>query len=60
MIMQLIYMADTGEILGEQHILGMHATDLIHEASNAMALGTRIQVHLSPSFPNAINYFSII
>lgn len=41
--MQLIYRPDTGEILGV-HILGLHAADLIHEASNAIALGTRIQV----------------
>lgn len=41
--MQLIYRPDTGEILGV-HILGLHAADLIHEASNAMALGTHIQV----------------
>lgn len=40
---QLIYRPDTGEILGV-HILGLHAADLIHEASNAIALGTRIQV----------------
>ncbi|KAF2308273.1 hypothetical protein GH714_039884 [Hevea brasiliensis] len=33
---------DTGEILGV-HIFGLHAADLIHEASNAIALGTRIQ-----------------
>ncbi|KAJ9546402.1 hypothetical protein OSB04_018945 [Centaurea solstitialis] len=39
---KLIYRPDNGEILGV-HILGMHAADLIHEASNAMALGTRIQ-----------------
>lgn len=39
---QLIYRPDTGEILGV-HILGLHAADLIHEASNAIALGTRIQ-----------------
>lgn len=40
--MQLIYRPDTGEILGV-HIFGLHAADLIHEASNAIALGTRIQ-----------------
>lgn len=42
--MQLIYRPDTGEILGV-HIFGLHAADLIHEASNAIALGTRIQVN---------------
>lgn len=40
----MIYRPDTGEILGV-HILGLHAADLIHEASNAMALGTKVQVH---------------
>jgi pyruvate/2-oxoglutarate dehydrogenase complex dihydrolipoamide dehydrogenase (E3) component len=40
---QMIYRPDTGEILGV-HILGLHAADLIHEASNA--LGTRVQVSL--------------
>ena len=39
----MIYRPDTGEILGV-HILGLHAADLIHEASNAIALGTRVQV----------------
>ncbi|KAK7378432.1 hypothetical protein VNO80_03873 [Phaseolus coccineus] len=36
---KLIYKLDTGEILGV-HIFGFHAADLIHEASNAIALGT--------------------
>lgn len=40
---QMIYRPDNGEILGV-HIFGLHAADLIHEASNAIALGTRIQV----------------
>lgn len=43
LFMQLIYRPDNGEILGV-HIFGLHAADLIHEASNAIALGTRIQV----------------
>ena len=42
-VFQLIYRPDNGEILGV-HIFGLHAADLIHEASNAIALGTRIQV----------------
>ncbi|KAE8717676.1 Dihydrolipoyl dehydrogenase 2 [Hibiscus syriacus] len=42
---KLIYRPDNGEILGV-HIFGLHAADLIHEASNAIALGTRIQVRL--------------
>ncbi|KAK6922764.1 Pyridine nucleotide-disulfide oxidoreductase, dimerization domain [Dillenia turbinata] len=41
-IPKLIYRPDNGEILGV-HIFGLHATDLIHEASNAIALCTRIQ-----------------
>lgn len=41
--LQLIYRPDNGEILGV-HIFGLHAADLIHEASNAIALATRIQV----------------
>jgi pyruvate/2-oxoglutarate dehydrogenase complex dihydrolipoamide dehydrogenase (E3) component len=40
----MIYRPDTGEILGV-HILGLHAADLIHEASNSIALGTKVQVH---------------
>ncbi|CAH1454458.1 unnamed protein product [Lactuca virosa] len=56
---KLIYRADTGEILGV-HILGMHAADLIHEASNAMALGTRIQdlkyaVHAHPTLSEVLD-----
>lgn len=47
--MQLIYRPDTGEILGV-HIFGMHAADLIHEASNAIAMGTRIQVDFAFKF----------
>lgn len=43
-LLQLIYRPDNGEILGV-HIFGLHAADLIHEASNAIALGTRIQVY---------------
>lgn len=40
---QMIYRPDTGEILGV-HILGLHAADLIHEASNAIAMGNTIRV----------------
>jgi dihydrolipoamide dehydrogenase len=47
-MMQLIYRPDNGEILGV-HIFGLHAADLIHEASNAIALGTRIQVIFPPT-----------
>ncbi|RAL48630.1 hypothetical protein DM860_000950 [Cuscuta australis] len=47
---KLIYRPDNGEILGV-HIIGLHAADLIHEASNAIALGTRIQVKVDTSSP---------
>nr|KAJ0200272.1 hypothetical protein LSAT_V11C600341530 [Lactuca sativa] len=58
-ISMLIYRADTGEILGV-HILGMHADDLIHEASYVMALGTRIQdlkyaVHVHPTLSEVLD-----
>ncbi|CAA6669149.1 unnamed protein product [Spirodela intermedia] len=47
------------EILGV-HILGLHAADLIHEASNAMALGTPIQhikfaVHAHPTLSEVLD-----
>ena len=47
--LQLIYRPDNGEILGV-HIFGLHAADLINEASNAIALGTHIQVSFSTTF----------
>ncbi|KAL8234465.1 hypothetical protein R6Q59_020565 [Mikania micrantha] len=58
-IAKLIYRLDNGEILGV-HIFGMHAADLIHEASNAIALGTRIQdikyaVHAHPTLSEVID-----
>ena len=34
---------DTGEIIGV-HLMGLHAADLIHESSNAMATKQRVQV----------------
>ena len=40
---KMIYRKDTGEILGV-HIIGLHAADLIHEASNAVATKQRVQV----------------
>ena len=40
---KMIYRTDTGEILGV-HIFGLHAADLINEASNAMATHQRVQV----------------
>lgn len=48
-----IYNGNTGEILGV-HVFGLHAADMIHEASNAVALGLKIQelkfaVHAHPT-----------
>lgn len=56
---KLIYRPDNGEILGV-HIFGMHAADLIHEASNAIALGTSIQdikfaVHAHPTLSEVLD-----
>ncbi|MBA0739709.1 hypothetical protein Gogos_012948, partial [Gossypium gossypioides] len=56
---KLIYRPDNGEILGV-HIFGLHAADLIHEASNAVALGTRIQdikfaVHAHPTLSEVLD-----
>ncbi|XP_059317851.1 dihydrolipoyl dehydrogenase 2, chloroplastic-like [Lycium ferocissimum] len=58
-IAKLIYRPDNGEILGV-HIFGLHAADLIHEASNAMALGTSIQdikfaVHAHPTLSEVLD-----
>ncbi|MED6206075.1 Dihydrolipoyl dehydrogenase 2, mitochondrial [Stylosanthes scabra] len=56
---KLIYRPDNGEILGV-HIFGLHAADLIHEASNAIALSTRIQdikfaVHAHPTLSEVLD-----
>ncbi|KAF0929107.1 hypothetical protein E2562_015214 [Oryza meyeriana var. granulata] len=56
---KMIFRPDTGEILGV-HILGLHAADLIHEASNAIALGTRVQdikfaVHAHPTLSEVLD-----
>ncbi|KAI9084238.1 hypothetical protein K1719_033745 [Acacia pycnantha] len=40
---KFIYRPDTGETPGV-HVFGLHAADLIHEASNAIVLKTRVQV----------------
>eukprot|EP00746_Dinoflagellata_sp_MGD_P120249 gnl/MRDRNA2_/MRDRNA2_55859_c0_seq1.p1 gnl/MRDRNA2_/MRDRNA2_55859_c0~~gnl/MRDRNA2_/MRDRNA2_55859_c0_seq1.p1 ORF type:complete len:546 (-),score=106.94 gnl/MRDRNA2_/MRDRNA2_55859_c0_seq1:193-1830(-) len=58
-ICKVIYRKDTGEILGV-HILGIHAADLIHEASNAIATGTPIQdlkfmVHAHPTLAEVLD-----
>lgn len=44
---KMIYRKDSGEILGV-HILGLHAADLIHEASNAVATKQRVQARSLP------------
>ncbi|XAR52697.1 Dihydrolipoyl dehydrogenase [Bertholletia excelsa] len=56
---KLIYRPDNGEILGV-HIFGLHAADLIHEASNAIAMATRIQdikfaVHAHPTLSEVLD-----
>ena len=56
---KMIYRKDTGDILGV-HIFGLHAADLIHEASNAMATHQRVQVCLPcPSWP-CTNWLSLL
>ena len=42
----MIYRKDSGEILGV-HIFGLHAADLIHEASNAVATRQTVNVRHS-------------
>jgi dihydrolipoamide dehydrogenase len=55
---KMIYRKDTGEILGV-HIFGLHAADLIHEASNAIALRQTVEdikftVHAHPTLSETI------
>eukprot|EP00746_Dinoflagellata_sp_MGD_P012553 gnl/MRDRNA2_/MRDRNA2_126811_c0_seq1.p1 gnl/MRDRNA2_/MRDRNA2_126811_c0~~gnl/MRDRNA2_/MRDRNA2_126811_c0_seq1.p1 ORF type:complete len:635 (-),score=164.80 gnl/MRDRNA2_/MRDRNA2_126811_c0_seq1:86-1990(-) len=54
-----IYRKDTGEILGFW-IIGIHAADLIHEASNAIAQGLGVQelkfyVHAHPTLAEVVD-----
>eukprot|EP00246_Nothoceros_aenigmaticus_P001122 TRINITY_DN11483_c0_g1_i2.p1 TRINITY_DN11483_c0_g1~~TRINITY_DN11483_c0_g1_i2.p1 ORF type:complete len:582 (-),score=119.06 TRINITY_DN11483_c0_g1_i2:355-2100(-) len=56
---KLIYRAGTGEILGV-HIIGLHAADLIHEASNAIATGLTVKdmkfaVHAHPTLAEVLD-----
>lgn len=56
---KMIYRADSGEILGV-HIIGLHAADLIHEASNAIATRQRVQdikfnVHAHPTLSEVLD-----
>lgn len=58
-IAKVIYRKDTGEILGA-HILGLHASDLIQEAANAIAQGLTIQdlsfmVHTHPTLSEVLD-----
>ncbi|KAK9810848.1 hypothetical protein WJX73_001865 [Symbiochloris irregularis] len=56
---KMIYRRDTGEILGV-HIFGLHAADLIHEASNAISMGSSIgdikfNVHAHPTLSEVLD-----
>ena len=58
-IAKMMYRKDTGEILGV-HIIGLHAADLIHEASNAIATGQTVQdikfnVHAHPTLSEVLD-----
>ncbi len=58
-IAKIIFRPDTGEVLGT-HIIGMHAADLIHEASNAIAQGATVQalshlVHTHPTLSEVLD-----
>ncbi|HEY9666347.1 MAG TPA: dihydrolipoyl dehydrogenase [Coleofasciculaceae cyanobacterium] len=56
---KVIYRKDTGEVLGV-HILGLHASDLIHEASNAIAQQQSVNtlaflVHAHPTLSEVLD-----
>ncbi len=56
---KVIYRQDTGEILGA-HILGLHASDLIQEAANAIAQGQSVTalsycVHTHPTLSEVLD-----
>eukprot|EP01025_Chloroclados_australasicus_P006470 TRINITY_DN12087_c0_g3_i1.p1 TRINITY_DN12087_c0_g3~~TRINITY_DN12087_c0_g3_i1.p1 ORF type:complete len:616 (-),score=72.45 TRINITY_DN12087_c0_g3_i1:223-1944(-) len=56
---KILYRKDTGEILGV-HIIGLHAADLIHEASNAIATNQTVQdikynVHAHPTLSEVLD-----
>lgn len=58
-IAKVIYRKDTGEILGV-HIIGLHASDLIHEASNAIAARQSVHqlaflVHAHPTLSEVLD-----
>ena len=59
---KLIYRRDTGAILGV-HLLGLHAADLIHEFSNAVAMKQTVQdlkfnVHAHPTVSEVVEVSS--
>ncbi|MGK7871982.1 MAG: dihydrolipoyl dehydrogenase [Xenococcaceae cyanobacterium] len=56
---KVIYRKDTGEVLGV-HIIGLHASDLIHEAANAIAQRQSVQnlafnVHTHPTLSEVLD-----
>jgi dihydrolipoamide dehydrogenase len=56
---KVIYRKDTGEILGA-HIIGLHASDLIQEAANAIAQGQTVTdlsfcVHTHPTLSEVLD-----
>lgn len=58
-IAKVVYRTDTGEVLGV-HIIGMHAADLIHEASSAIALRQSVHtlahlVHAHPTLSEVLD-----
>ena len=58
-IAKVIYRKDTGEVLGV-HIIGIHASDLIQEAANAITEGQSVQnlafnVHTHPTLSEVLD-----
>lgn len=58
-IAKVIYRQDNGEVLGV-HIIGLHASDLIHEASNAIAQRNSVKnlatyVHAHPTLSEVLD-----
>ncbi|AFZ51860.1 dihydrolipoyl dehydrogenase [Dactylococcopsis salina] len=58
-VAKIIYRQDTGELLGA-HIIGMHASDLIQEAANAIASRQPVQnlafnVHTHPTLSEVLD-----
>ena len=56
---KIIYNKDTGELLGV-HIIGIHASDLIQEAANAIALRESVHklafnVHTHPTLSEILD-----